>query len=402
MKEFAGKHVVLVVENCSVPFDKRVWREAVALKEAGMAVSVISPKGYKRDIEQHAEIDGIAIYRYKLPINVYSKSGYIGEYLKAFFVTLWHLTLIHLRKRIHVIHVANPPEIFFPVGWLCKLAGIRFVFDHHDLSPESYAVKFAKTKGFMLRMLRTSEYLTFRTSDHVITTNESLKAIARHRGKVPADRISVVRNGPDSLFRDETGLDPIPRTTFTYIASYIGIMGFTDGVEYIIQAADYIINQEKRPDIQFILIGYGDQFEELQAKVNELCLQPYVRFTNRIPDAEAKQILFSSDVCLAPDPRNNLNEFHTMNKIAEYMSYGKPIVSFDLDESRFTAGEAAVYVRDNDPVAFGMAILKLLDDEEMRRRKGKIGRERLEKMFTWEHSKEHLIDAYRKILFGKT
>ena len=33
MPEFAGKHVLIVIENLPAPFDRRVWQEATTLKE---------------------------------------------------------------------------------------------------------------------------------------------------------------------------------------------------------------------------------------------------------------------------------------------------------------------------------------------------------------------------------
>ena len=46
----AGK-VLILVENLSVPFDRRVWQESLALRDAGWDVSVICPQGTNRDTE---------------------------------------------------------------------------------------------------------------------------------------------------------------------------------------------------------------------------------------------------------------------------------------------------------------------------------------------------------------
>ena len=394
---FAGKHVLFLVENCSVPFDKRVWREALALKEFGASVSVVCPKGFKEDREAFVQQNGVNIYRYTLPINVYSKIGYVIEYAKAFVFSLYYVLRIHLRSRIHVVHVANPPDIFFALGWICRVLRIKFVFDHHDLAPESYAVKFNGSRGFLFKMMLLCERLTFRAAHVVVSTNESLKNIARTRGDLPDERIAIVRNGPDSAFRFRDDLKPYQKNGFAFLVSYIGIMGFTDGVELIVYAADFVCNECGRKDIEFVLIGYGDQFDAVRALVVEKKLERNVKLTNRISDADARGILSSSDICLAPDPRNGLNEFHTMNKIAEYMSFGKPIVSFDLDETKFTADESAHIVSDNDPKEFGRAIIALLDDGSKRAKMGEIGRQRLESQFTWEHSKNELRRIYHYI-----
>ena len=392
--ELTGKHVVFIVENCSVPFDPRVWREAKSLKKIGCKISVISPLGFKRDEKKYEVIDDINIYRYQLPINNYSKFGYFFEYLKSFLFSTYFLLRIGFKSPINAIHIANPPDIFFPLGFMARIFGVIFIFDHHDLSPESFRVKFGENNRLIFKLLLIMEYFSMKVSNCVVTTNESLKDKAIKRNGVPNEKVVVVRNGPDAKFRTMTQIKRLNRNNYNYIVSYIGNMGEPDGVENIIYAADYICNHQNRRDIQFFLIGYGDRYDSLLKLTDSKNLNGNVVFTNRIEDKEAKQILYSSDVCLSPDPRNGLNEFHTMNKVAEYMAFGKPIVSFNLDESIFTAKEAAIYVKNNDPHKFGEAIISLINDEDKRKKMGEIGRDRLEKFFTWEKSEIILQSLY--------
>jgi hypothetical protein len=112
---FKGKHVLMIVENLPVPFDRRVWQEANTLKENGAYVSIICPKmkGYKKSFEC---INGIDIYRHPLPVEAEGAVGYLMEYSIALF---WELLLsikIFLNKRFHVIHGCNPPDLIFIVA----------------------------------------------------------------------------------------------------------------------------------------------------------------------------------------------------------------------------------------------------------------------------------------------
>ena len=68
-------------------------------------------------------------------------------------------------------------------------------------------------------------------------------------------------------------------------------------------------------------------------------------------------MLNTADVCVNPDVANDMNDKSTMNKIMEYMALGKPIVQFDLTEGRFSAQEASLYARANDPVDFANRIV---------------------------------------------
>ncbi|CAN5669037.1 glycosyltransferase family 4 protein [soil metagenome] len=394
--ELPGKHIVFIVENLSVPFDRRVWREASALKNAGYNVSVICPKGQSKETEKYISINGINIYRYDIPHIQSSKAGYIKEYSKAFFSSIYLILKISFRNRIHAIHVANPPEIFFPLGWLGKLMRFKFIFDHHDLSPETYLCKFGK-KDTMYKILVKMEKLTFKTSDFVFSTNESIQKLGIERNKYTAVRTAVVRNGPDKEFQLSKSDENLKKGK-KFLAAYIGIMGVMDGVENIIKAADYIVNVCKYCDIYFILMGFGDEYENLKKLVKLYKLKEFISMPGMVYGEEIKVILTTADVCLAPDPKNGLNEFLTMNKIMDYMRFGKPIVSFDLFETEFSAKNSAVYVENNDPIGFANAIIELLKDPKKMKEMGSFGIERVDKILKWEYFEKVLLNKYSEIL----
>jgi len=53
--------------------------------------------------------------------------------------------------------------------------------------------------------------------------------------------------------------------------------------------------------------------------------------------------LATADICVAPEPSNQYNDESTFVKIMEYMLAEKPVVAFDLPETRFSAEGAASY-----------------------------------------------------------
>lgn len=400
---FVGKHFLMVVENLSVPFDRRVWREACALHEAGADVSVICPRGKSYDTESKAEINGIRIYRYNLPLEgVASSTRFtVGSFLMEYFLAITKTFLLSVRiyfgKRFHVIHVANPPDIFFLIGWCYKPFGVKFVFDHHDVCPEGYLDKKREPKPDLLyRAQVLLERLSFRTANVVIATNESYKEIAIRRGKKRPESVFVVRNGPDENGWLNMTKHADGKMGFQYLVGYIGVMAKLDGVDFVVRAADYVVNFAHRNDIGFVLIGSGTSYEELRTLAESLSLTNYVRFTGRIPDEEVFEILSSIDVGVSPDPPSLLNDISTMNKVMDYMWFGKPIVSFDLAESMYSAQDAAIYVREVSPAALGKAILDLVDNPEKREKMAVIGLERVRSL-TWQSSKKNLVLAYRKL-----
>jgi glycosyltransferase involved in cell wall biosynthesis len=80
------------------------------------------------------------------------------------------------------------------------------------------------------------------------------------------------------------------------------------------------------------------------------------------------------------------------------MAVGKPIAAYDLAESRYTAGEAAIYVPSGNMEAYADAIVGLLDDPGQRALMGELGIERIKTRFQWERQKENLLRAYARVM----
>jgi len=395
MKEYAGK-VLIIVENLPVPFDRRVWLEATTLTAEGYKVSVISP-GNKVDLKYEV-LDRVSIYRYPLPPTTKGFLSYLWEFTYCWFMTFILSIRILLREGFDVIHACNPPDTFFLLGALYKLPGKKFIFDQHDLCPEVYKARFGSArKEIILKALQLLEKLTYKTANLVIAPNESYKTIAAQRGRVEEEKIFVVRTGPDTQRLKRVEPEPELKRGRKYMVCYLGVMGPQDGVDYLLRSIEFITRTNGRNDILFALIGGGDCFNDLKKMSVELGVDKYVLFTGRIPDEELVRYISTADVCVGPDPKNELNNNSTMNKIMEYMAMGKPIVSFDLKETRFSAGAAALYARPNDPTDFGNKILELLKDGKKRREMGEYGRKRIEQELAWEYKKKNLIRAYEKI-----
>jgi glycosyltransferase involved in cell wall biosynthesis len=390
MWALAGRALFLV-ENLSVPFDRRVWQESKALTDAGWEVHVICPQGGKRDTERYVEIDGVKIHRYPLAMATGGPAGYVREYGSA----LWHTLRIALRLgRFDVVHACNPPDVFFLVAFLLRLRGAKFVFDQHDLVPELYLSRFNRGKDALYRAVCLLERLTYRLSDVVIATNESYRNTAITRGSVKPDNVFVVRSAPAVERFRQVEPEPELRRGKPYMLCYLGVMGPQDGVDYALRALASLRDDLDRHDWHAVFVGAGDTFDDMVKLSSSLGLADRVEFTGRIPDADLLRYLSTADVCLAPDPMNPLNDVSTMNKIMEYMAMARPIVSFDLTEARVSAGDAALYATPNDELEFAKLIARLLDDPDERTRMGEIGRRRVAGPLSWEHSTEALLAAY--------
>ena len=187
-----------------------------------------------------------------------------------------------------------------------------------------------------------------------------------------------------------------------YLVCYVGIMGFQDGLDSAIRALAHLRHSLGRADVHAVFIGAGDALGDAVALVRQLGLDDMVEFTGFLPDTEVHRYLSTADVCLAPDPKTPLNDVSTMIKIMEYMAMRCPIVSFDLSETRVSAGDAAVYAGANEEGDFARLIAELLDDPERRAQMGERGRARVESGLSWEVSARTLVDAYRRLIEARS
>jgi|SRR5450755_82226 glycosyltransferase involved in cell wall biosynthesis len=391
---FEGKHILIIVENLPVPFDRRVWQEAHTLKDNGAKISIICPKmkGYDKSYEC---LDGIDIYRHFLPTEGKGVLGYILEYSVALFWEFFLSLRIFTKKRFHVIQGCNPPDLIFLVALFYKLFGVKYVFDHHDINPELYISKFAK-KGFFYRCLLFTERLTFATADYSIATNESYREIAIKRGKMNPEKVQVVRSGP-KLDRLKLGDGNVKyKKSREFLIGYVGVIGKQEGLDLLLEAAKFIITS--RNDVHFAIVGDGTGLNIIKMMAKEMKLDDYVDFYGRVDDYTMVDILNTSDVCVNPDLPTEMNNLSTMNKIMEYMALRKPIVQFNLKEGRLSAQEASLYSDNHSTQDFADKIIWLLDNKEERIRMGEYGYERVINKLAWKYESQKLVDLYQKVL----
>jgi glycosyltransferase involved in cell wall biosynthesis len=387
--------VLILVQNLPVPFDRRVWQEALALVGAGYAVHVVCPatREYRRRRET---LDGVRIYRYRPGPEARRSAAYLAEYTIAIAAQLWLALQIRLRHRIRVVHICNPPDLLFVVALPLVALGACLIYDHHDACPELMMAKRHAEAGWHVRLAKLLERLTYRVADVSIETNESYRDIALGRGRMSAEDVFVVRSAPDTARLGKGRPDEKWRYGRKHLIGYVGVMGLQDGLDYLIDAARVIICEWWREDIQFVLVGSGPEYPRLRERVRSMGIDDQVVFTGRLPDKDLAAVLATTDVCVNPDEVNRMNDISTMNKVMEYMAAGKPIVQFDLREGRVSAGDASLYAAANDANSLAACIVRLIDDPATREQMGHLGLLRLKTALGWDLQVPHLLAAYER------
>ena len=388
------KRVLIIVENLPVPFDTRVWKEAVSLCRNGFDVTVLCPRG-KGYTQGHEVLEGIHVYRHPMPKEGNSPLGYVYEYGCALLWEFLYAWWIFFRRGFHVIQGCNPPDDIFLVALPFKLLGVKYIFDHHDANPELYLSKYDK-KEFFYKIQVWLEKMTYRFSDVVMATNASYRDLAITRGGLHPEDVFVVRNGPDLGTFKPVPPNPALKYGKSHLVGYVGNMSVQEGLDILLDVALCIKNLGRR-DIHFTCVGGGPGLAGLQKMTQDKDLGEMVNFTGRVPDHELLEVLSTAEICVNPDKPCQMNDISTMIKIMEYMALGKPIVQFDLKEGRFSAKEASLYSDNGNQVKdFANKILWLLENPDERKKMGEFGRRRVEEELAWEHSVPNLLAAYRR------
>ena len=240
-------------------------------------------------------------------------AGFIAEYLGA-FTALHVMSVRELRRGATVLHIHNPPDIFFPAGAIYRAAGRKVIFDHHDLFPETIAVKLRSRPA--ARLATWCQRATYAVANHVIATNDSYAALARASGCKDENQVTIVRNGPPAAWtriavhRREGPLEEVH-------LMYLGAISRQDGVDGL---APILASLRDRPDAiaaRLTIVGDGDGRPGVAAALDDHHVADRVTFTGRVAVDRVPALIAAADVCVDPAPRTDVNDRSTMTKIAD-------------------------------------------------------------------------------------
>jgi len=377
--------IVMALENNLYPQDPRVRKEAEELATDGHDVIVLAPRGAGQT--KQATVNGVSVKRYGLP-RTGGAAGIAIEYLVALVQLTRHL-ISELLRGADVVHLHNPPDLFFPVGGFARALGRTVIFDHHDLTPELFEQKFGGG-GRRASILRWCERMTMRVASVVISANESHRLIAIQRGRVDPERVVVVRNAPPAATLADEAVTRKGALTSPRLC-YVGSLNCQDGVRVLPEILRRLCDAGLNPTLS--LVGDGPEVSTIKRLAEEQAVLERIEFTGWVSHEQVPRIIEQADICLDVAPCTSLNHRSTMIKIGEYMAAARPIVTFDLQESRCTAGDCALYVACDDIEGYCASIVRLCADEQLRATMSAGALERVGDM-TWEHSAEYLRRAY--------
>jgi len=367
--------VLVLVENLPLAWDRRLGKQVRTLVDAGYAVSVIC----RRD-PGNRDVAGVDVHEYAPPRDAASKLGYAREYGYSWVMAALRI-LAAARRGFDVVQLCGPPDIYFPLGLLCRLFGRPVLLDQRDPSPELYVARYGSAGGVTYRVLRLLEHASYRSADRVVTVNETMRRMAVERGGVAVGATTVVGNGPVLADVRPGPRQPQLRRSREHLCCWIVAMGPQDRLDLGMRVVHQLVQVRGRTDCHFSFLGDGESREGAVRLAGELGVTDWVSFPGLVGQDEVFSHLATADVGIDP----GMDETVSPVKAFEYMAFAVPLVAFDLREVRVLCGNGGVYAPPGDVEAFAELVDHLLDDPRRRREIGLAGRLRVEESLAWDH-----------------
>jgi starch synthase len=273
------------------------------------------------------------------------------------------------------------------LGILGKIFQVPTVYEVNGLIGEEFEMKHENHLHIAGSLLL--EYAAVKCADHLICVTPWIKQNLVSRG-IPTQQISVVENGADiTVFKyvDNAkrvlGLD-----SGAHYVGYTGTLKAWQGLEYILDAVPYIL--EKKMDTEFLIVGGGELFHWLQKTIEEKKL-PHITITGEIEYSKVPLYISACDVCLLL--KKPLSSGYSPLKLYEYMACERPVVASTVKGFECLKKEhCGILVNQTNPKEVADAVVKLLQDKNLRNTMGKRGREYVAKNHTWKKVAEKISD----------
>jgi len=371
--------------------DPRVRREAEALAARGDTIDFISIQDSKQG--PLTELMGVRLY----PLSVGRYQGastfrYLLKYINFFVKSSVLVTYLFSKKRYDIIHVHTMPDFLVFAALIPKMFGAKVILDVHDLMPELYICKFKKPDNFMIRLITWVERRSIAFADRALAVHiPHQNALVGHGN--PASKFSVLMNVPDPRIF-ERSLDPALRTDNKFRLIYHGTVAKRHGLEIALQAVDSI--KAKIPELEFLIIGHGDDFLRIKGLVQTMGLEKCVRFQDRVAVEELPGYLRLADVGIIPILYDEFTRYMLPLKLMEYVRLGIPAICSRTETIESYFDDSMVYyVKSGDAGGLADAILQLYQNGD-KRKELVANSSRFNSEFNWDTQKKsyfELVDS---------
>jgi glycosyltransferase involved in cell wall biosynthesis len=323
----AGKNVGVVLFSHYLS-DPRPRRSAEILARHGANVEVICLQA-NEDEPRRETVNGVKIHRVPLKRQRGGKASYIYQYSAFTFAALVLLTARSFRRRYHLIHAHNMPDVLVFSALVPKILGAKVILDLHDPMPELMLTIFKlPPESFSVRMLKRLEKWSAGFANVVLTVNLASKRIYSSRSCVP-EKIRVVMNSPNEdvfKFRLPSPTIPNGKPGGNFTIMYHGSLLQRNGFDLAVKALETV--RKSIPGAMLVVCGERTPFfESVMASVGQRGLQGAVHYLGMKKSEEIAEAIDRCDLGIIPNHRNIFTEMNTPTRIFEYLSRGKPVIT---------------------------------------------------------------------------
>jgi glycosyltransferase involved in cell wall biosynthesis len=314
-----------------------------------------------------------------------------------------HNNLVFTRGAVPLVERAHPDFIyqryarFSWAGVVAALRTTRPLFLEYNGSEVWVGQHWDRVGS--LDLLERYERLNLDAAARIFVVSDVERRNLEARG-VDANKIVVNPNGVDvERFRPGAGGVEARRELGIrdeeIVAGFVGTFGPWHGVEKLAEAIKAI---PANVHVRFLMVGSGSLHAEVEKQLETQTRAGKVIFTGSVRHDRVPALLDACDILVAPHvPLADGSEFFgSPTKVFEYMAMGKAIVASRLGQigEVLSDGETALLVQPGNVEELAAALVKLIDDDELRKSLGARAREVAEREHTWAHNAQRVLDAY--------
>jgi PEP-CTERM/exosortase A-associated glycosyltransferase len=370
-------------------------------RKIGISTNQLTSQRYQDFKALKEDVEGVVYQRTQKSTSFLSKIPFINY--------ISHIN--HLAKRIEKAVLKDKPDIIQTHSPMFNaLAAVR-VGKKYNI-PVTYevralwedaAVDTGKTKegSIKYRMIKAIEQSAFEKVDAISCICEGLKADIIKRN-ISENKIFVTPNAVDienfqpSLERDKE-LESTLNLTGKKVVAFVGTFFKYEGLAYAIEAMKTIA--KTRNDIHLLLVGAGNEFENLKQQVQQAQLENFVTFVGRVPFEQVSRYYSLADVMVFPRESIRLTELVTPLKPLESMAQFKPVIASDIGGHRelISDGETGFLFPADNAAELANKIVEVIDNEILLKKISEQGLAFVREDRNWLNTAKQYLPVYERL-----
>lgn len=322
---------------------------------------------------------------------------YIGE-ITRFIKVMFNIILLK-DIRPDILYFRNS---FLNSGyWTAKTLRIPAIKEVNGIHTDEKHISM-ETKGLAEIILDKIEKYNMNKADMIIVVTQKLRNILINEYYVPEDKIVVIENGANvDLFSPidrENALNKLGLNDELRYVCFSGYFAAWQGLEYLVKCIPHVLSE--LPNTCFLFVGDGELKEICYKMAYELNVIDKIIFTGMVPYKMVPIYINASDLCVAPFciQRNERCGLSPL-KLCEYLACGKPVIASNINGLEILEEyNMGLLVQPEDEKSLGKAIIKLLNDNDLRNTMGSNGRKYVVENRSWNKVACSIIEVMKGLL----